>query len=55
MITKKLFQFSCFSAPLPPPNLPPPLRISSPNSIGAKPEIIRGGEQMRKGDIGKTL
>lgn len=56
LITKKLFQFSCLVKCLQcPPNLPRPLRISSPNSIGAKPEIIRGGEQMRKGDIGKTL
>lgn len=35
---------------------PPPLcRISSPDSIGARPEIIRDGEQTRKGDIGRAL
>lgn len=30
-------------------------RISSPSSIGARPEIIRSGEQTRKGDIGKAF
>lgn len=60
LITQRLFQFSCsvkcFSAPRPPTSSPPRhLRISSPNSIGARPEIIRDGEQTRKGDIGKAL
>lgn len=55
LITEMLFQFSCLVKCFSVPPTHPPLRISSPNSIGARPEIITDGEQTRKGDIGKAL